>query len=237
MYIPGLATPMLLRRAAAGPLVVLGPPQFIAKGDPGNALYGTVTMTPSIPAGYQAGDIFLLFSIHYATTGFAGISAPGWTGGNFWSADNIIRVEILWRLATATETAPTVTCAARTDGAACVIAAYRNAHPTAPLESGQFLDGAMAGTFLAYGQINVLGINRVVLQMFGSQQAQNGVGTPGSGWTERTDLEVQSAPAVSIQVDEITQLAAGMSPAGTHLFGSTCSKSCRYAIALKPALE
>lgn len=106
-------------------------PTFVAAGTPGS---GTGNLTPGLPSGWQADDIFLL---HIETANEPPTSITGWTqlpdspqGSGVGGGIGSYALSVWWRRATASETAPTITDPG--DHGESVITAYRGVRTSDP---------------------------------------------------------------------------------------------------------
>lgn len=98
-----------------------------------------VDLTPSLPTGWQAGDLLILIQ-----TGFSGHNTlpSGWTSfiaTSYGTGEISCWIRVSWKIATPAEQNPTF-YASRASSQGTVVA-YRGAHPSSPINATQFSPG------------------------------------------------------------------------------------------------
>lgn len=158
----------------------------------------STTVTPSIPAGVAASDVLILALADGADP--ATLTGPaGWT-----QVDSVIdtgtapaeaRMTVWWKVATGSDTAPTVTAGSSTRWVAMLMA-YRGVDNVTPFidHSGQAESGGSSTTVHTAPTITNTDAGAWGLYALASRQVATPYSaTPGTGLTERIDQEVGNA--------------------------------------------
>lgn len=215
-------------------------PTFVAAG---TTVSGTGNVTPGIPAGAQADDIFLLF----ASTPNQVVAVPtGWAeaadspqGSGTAGAGASTRITVLWRRATGSDTAPTLTD--NWDNIIAVILAFRGC-----ITTGDPWDVTAGDTGTSSTSVSVPGDTTTVadclIVIACSHTTDSVSATPQfSNWanadlanvTERIDASTDSGNGSGFGITTGEKASAGAYGATTATL-ATASAQGRMSIALKP---
>lgn len=177
-----------LCNSAAPATPVSSPPSFVAFSSSSSAT-GTTTISISPPIGIQEGDLLVAFICHNQTD----LSSPGWnrirtTSHTGTTTTFIVRTDVLWKIATNSESTYTFTnvnSSGMTNGA--MIAAFRNVDPTTPIQSENIALIAEGST--SYGVSGIATTKANSLLFFGVG-ARNGAALPGTNnnWSSPAEM-------------------------------------------------
>lgn len=149
------------------------------------------SVTPGLPSGWQADDLFLMFAGFGRMQTDPVISTPA--GWNLLYSGNLVCPLVFWRVATGSETAPTLTVANVTALNARIIA-IRNVRPTDWLDAEMTATGTSSTAFSIPAGNGTSGPEELVVAAvwgFTDINSTNqiiGWSAPGvSSWTERCD--------------------------------------------------
>lgn len=123
--------------AGAGNITLVGVGAMVA---------GTSTLTPSLPAGVQSGDIIIACSAAYNTT-TATWSATGYTARTNQTCGSTTagRVGTIYKIAGSSESNPTITCSAPNNGWATFLVVFRGVDNTTPFDVADVASDSFGG--------------------------------------------------------------------------------------------
>jgi hypothetical protein len=177
-------------------------------------------LSPSLPSGIQEGDLLVLVCAQTTASGVA-FAASGWTSiARNSNATRAMTLEVFAKYATASESAPTVTCDLASSGWICAIDAYRGAKLsfTALEDATEVLSNAAAAATFTPSSITLATVGAMVLSVVATKD-DNALGlSVVNGYTT-----TMSGAAYDGTTGNGSDYAIGLA---YQVYGSTGAKTC-----------